>query len=389
MNLLPHTPNLAFRHHNHWVLGAVTQWQHWPLTASTLPELCAQAECWQNEHPNALIVGGISYEQAALHHGLAHNTYPSDSSLGAFLGLVLPEQQQQLTVLPAPKNKIHLKQPFTPQLSRTEFIRRLDKLILQLQQAPERQANLAQVFSAPFTALATENFCPETMWQAWLTLMAKHAAPHACYINTGKIALLSASPELMLKANRDRLQAEPIKGSRPRGKTPEEDERLRQALCSSEKDLAENRMITQLQAKELMPLCLPNSVTITKSCELRRYSNVQHLVSTVVGAPKPTLNPLAALIACLPGASITGTPKAWAMEAIAELEPVPRGFYCGSFFHLQGNELVANVLIRTIQALHGQLLCHGGGGITALSDSEEEFEESCFKVAPLFKVWEK
>lgn len=374
------TPNLAFRHHNHWVLGAVTHWQHWPLAAPTLLALCAQAEAWQAKYPDALIVGGISYEQAALHHGFAYRKHPAHSAMGAFLGLVHPEQQQKLHLLPAPASAVHLEQAFTPHLSRAEFTQQLDSLIKQLRLTPQRQANLAQLFSASFTG---------DLWQAWLALMAQHTAPHACYINTGEIALLSASPELMLKANRERLQAEPIKGSRPRGSTPAEDEALRQALCSSEKDIAENRMIAQLQADELAPLCQPNSVAITKSCELRRYSNVQHLVSTVVGTPKPELSPLEALIACLPGASITGTPKAWAMEAIAKREPEPRGFYCGSFFHLQGEELVANVLIRTVQAIQGQLLCHGGGGITALSDSDEEFEESCFKVAPLFGVWEK
>src|SRR5699024_12028130 len=115
------------------------------------------------------------------------------------------------------------------------------------------------------------------------------------------------------------------------------------------KDRAESRMIAALQAEELAPLCVPNSVAITQACELRRYSNVQHLVSTVVGTPKAEISPLAALIACMPGASITGTPKAWAMKAIAALEAEPRAFYCGSVFHLQGNELVAHVLLRPAQ----------------------------------------
>lgn len=374
-----HTPDFAFRHKSHWVTGTVERWQHWSLDAQALAELRTTAQQWQQAHPDALIIGGIGYEQAALHHGLAYRAPIESGAPGAFLGLALPEQVKYLDVLPTAGDSFALQTPFSPELSREQFTQQLDMLIQWLRQAPSQQANLAQVFSASYAG---------DLWQAWLTLMAQHAAPHACYVNTGKLALLSASPELMLTATPHYLQAEPIKGSRPRGATPEEDEALRHALCTSEKDLAENRMIAELQVQELEPLCVPNSVAITESCELRRYSNVQHLVSTVIGVPNPELSPLDALVACLPGASITGTPKAWAMEAIATLEPQARGFYCGSFFHLQGEELVANVLIRTVQAVGNQLICHGGGGITALSDSAEEYEESCFKVAPLFGVWE-
>lgn len=386
MSVIAHTPDFAFRDPQGWVLGNVTQWQHWPLATHSLTALQDTAQRWQAQCPEALIVGGISYEQAALHHGFAYqaaSASPLTTVPSAFLGLVLPEQLQQTNALPQANAVIQLKHAFAPHLTRAQFTHQLDTLIAQLRQAPEQQANLTQLFSATFEQQEM------SLWQAWLALMAQHPAPHACYVNTGKLALLSASPELMLKANPQWLQAEPIKGSRPRGRNKEDDDALRQHLLSSEKDKAENRMIAALQAEELAPLCVPNSVAITQECELRRYSNVQHLVSTVVGTPKPELSPLAALIACMPGASITGTPKAWAMQTIAELEAEPRGFYCGSFFRLQGEELVANVLIRTVQAVGNQLLCHGGGGITALSDSAEEYEESRFKVAPLFGVWER
>lgn len=386
MSVIAHTPDFTFRHPQGWLLGNVTQWQHWPLAPDSLVALQETAAQWQAQYPEALIIGGISYEQAALHHGFAYPTAsgsPLAAMPGAFLGLVPPEQQQPLSALPRVTTATRLEQAFTPHLTRPQFTQQLDTLIAQLRQAPEQQANLTQLFGATFEPQDVD------LWQAWLALMAQHPAPHACYINTGELALLSASPELMLKASPQQLQAEPIKGSRPRGRNAEEDEALRQHLVNSAKDRAENRMIAALQAEELAPLCVPNSVAITHECELRRYSNVQHLVSTVVGTPKPGLSPLAALIACMPGASITGTPKAWAMQTIAKLEAEPRGFYCGSFFRLQGEELVANVLIRTVQAVGNQLLCHGGGGITALSESAEEYEESCFKVAPLFGVWER
>jgi len=368
------TPQLVFRHQQQWHLGTQVKWQQWPLAKNTLPQLITQAKTWQKHAPQALIVGAISYDQAALHHGLPHR---GGSAPGALLGLVEAQHWHISTSLPASFEPFQAAEHFAPHLSKAAFIAKLDALIAQL--GEQQQANLAQAFSAPYSG---------STWTAWQTLMAQHSAPHACYLEHPDISLLSASPELLLQANQQQLIAEPIKGSRPRGKTVTEDQDLAEQLLHSEKDLAENRMITALQMEELTPLCVPGSVVVQKDCELRRYSNVQHLVSTVVGTPLPHQHPLEALIACMPGASITGIPKPWAMQAIAELEDEPRGFYCGSFFSLHPTgELTANVLIRTIQAQQQRLLCHGGGGITAGSNSAEEYEESCFKVAPLFSVW--
>jgi len=371
-----HSPQIAFQHVGQWHVASKVQWCSWPLVSTALPKLLTQAKKWQGKYPEALIVGAISYEQAALHHNLPHQPTQGPAAL---LGLVQPEHWQTLPSLPAATSGFSLQQAFAPHLPKATFTARLNQLIECL--AAGQQANLAQPFSAPYQG---------STWQAWLTLMARHNAPHACYLEHPELALLSASPELLLQASHERLHAEPIKGSIPRGHSAAEDQALGQQLLNSPKDLAENRMITALQVDELKPLCQANTVAVEQDCELRVYSNVQHLVSTVSGTPRPGLHPLAALIACLPAASITGIPKQWATEAINKLEDEPRGFYCGSFFHLHPNgELVANVLIRTMQAQGGRLLCHGGGGITALSNSNDEYAESCFKVAPLFSVWDE
>lgn len=369
------SPPVAFQHAGQWHIAETVAWRSWPLSSNALPKLLEQAQQWQAEHPKALIVGAISYEQAALHHGLPHFQTSGPSAL---LGLVKPEHWHIDTTLPKSGEAFALTDSFTPHLTQEAFTARLDALIDQLAQG--QQANLAQTFSAPYHG---------DTWAGWRRLMAQHNAPHACYLAHPGITLLSASPELLLQAHSKRLLAEPIKGSCPRGRTAQEDDALGQQLLHSAKDLAENRMITALQVEELTPLCKPNSVVVEKDCELRRYSNVQHLVSTVVGTPREHLHPLEALITCLPAASITGIPKQWATQVIHDLEDEARGFYCGSFFHLHPNgELVANVLIRTIQAQHQRLVCHGGGGITALSNSADEYAESCFKVAPLLSVWQ-
>ena len=149
-------------------------------------------------------------------------------------------------------------------------------------------------------------------------------------------------------------------------------------------------MIVDLLRNDLGICCEPGSVQADPLFELRRFSNVQHLVSTVTGTLRQDLSPLDALLGAFPGGSITGAPKKRAMEIIAELEPVPRGAYCGSFFWMdnQGN-LDSNILIRTLQTDGDRLYCHGGGGIVFDSVPEAEYEESRFKVAKLMGALEE
>jgi len=183
---------------------------------------------------------------------------------------------------------------------------------------------------------------------------------------------------------------EPIKGSRPRGKDPAEDKRLANELTGSKKDLAENLMIVDLLRNDLGAICQTGSVRTEQLFELRCFSNVQHLVSSITGELQESVSPLQALLACFPGGSITGAPKKRAMEIIAELEPSPRGFYCGSQFSLtREGSLDSNILIRTFQTRGNNIVCHGGGGIVIDSDTEQEFLESEFKVAALMDALPK
>jgi para-aminobenzoate synthetase component I len=143
-------------------------------------------------------------------------------------------------------------------------------------------------------------------------------------------------------------------------------------------------MIVDLLHNDLGQVCEAGSVKADPLFELRRFSNVQHLVSTITGTLRAEVLPLAALLACFPGGSITGAPKKRAMQIIAELEPVPRGFYCGSQFVLDSDgNLDSNILIRTFQTSGEQIVCHGGGGIVIDSDAEQEYQESLFKIEKL------
>src|SRR5690606_39370532 len=135
------------------------------------------------------------------------------------------------------------------------------------------------------------------------------------------------------------------------------------------------RYLSTLPPLDALPIS--GSVPAAPWFALRKFSNVQHLVSTVRGTLREEVSPLAALLACFPGGSITGAQKKRAMEIIAELEPHPRGFYCGTQFSIDpdGN-LDSNILIRTFQSDGERIYCHGGGGIVMDSDAEQEFAES-------------
>src|SRR5690606_38528891 len=175
--------------------------------------------------------------------------------------------------------------------------------------------------------------------------------PYAAFWDLGDHALASNSPESFLSLRGGRLSARPIKGTRPRGSTPEQDAALKAELIASAKDRAENLMIVDLMRNDLSRICAPGSVTVPDLFRLQSFANVHHLVSTVQGRPAPGVGAARILAAAFPPGSITAAPKHQAMRVIAGHEAA-RGPWCGSLF-LAGfdGSLEASVLIRTV-ALH-------------------------------------
>ncbi|HXV24910.1 MAG TPA: aminodeoxychorismate synthase component I [Alphaproteobacteria bacterium] len=215
-------------------------------------------------------------------------------------------------------------------------------------------------------------------------LMAVNPAPFSAYLNFGGTVIASASPERFLALRNGWVETRPIKGTRPRGKTPEEDERLAAELLASEKDNAENVMIVDLLRNDLSRVCRDGSVAVPELCVLESYATVFHLVSTVVGELRPGLGAVDLLRAAFPGGSITGAPKIRAMEIIAELEPTQRGPYCGSigWFGFDGG-MDTSIVIRTYAIKDGWVTFQAGGGIVADSDPVAEYEESLAKARAL------
>lgn len=240
------------------------------------------------------------------------------------------------------------------------------------------QANLTQ----RFTASLPPALAPFTLYRR---LRAHAPAPFAAFMTGGGVTLAAVSPERFLALDADgRVETRPIKGTRPRGRTPAEDHALGRELAASAKDRAENLMILDLMRNDLSRVCRVGSVTAPQRMALETFPAIHHLVSAVEGMLRPGLGPVDLLRACFPPGSVTGAPKVRAMEIIAELETAPRGPYCGAYgwFGDDGAMDLA-VAIRIAAIRDGRVAVHAGGGVTAESDPAAEYDETLAKARPI------
>ena len=242
------------------------------------------------------------------------------------------------------------------------------------------QANLAQ----QLTTAATID--PVELHRAARRL---NPAPFAaCFeLERGGPHLVSMSPERFLQVRQGIVRMHPIKGTRRILASPEADFYAGADLAASDKDRAENVMIVDLVRNDLARVCTTESVRVETLCRLERYRYVQHLVSVVAGRLRPGLSALDAVVAAIPGGSVTGAPKRRACEIISEQEGVARGAYCGclGYLGLDGSADF-NLLIRTFVAGSGLISFSAGGGITAASDPAEEHAESLHKAEGMLRV---
>jgi para-aminobenzoate synthetase component 1 len=220
-------------------------------------------------------------------------------------------------------------------------------------------------------------------------LRARNAATFAAYFDAGDFAIASASPERFLRVDDRAVETRPIKGTRPRGLTPQDDAGQIRELLASAKDRAENVMIVDLLRNDLGRVCDYGSVRVPAVCRLETYSFVHHLVSEVRGRLRSGLGPIDLLRAAFPGGSVTGAPKIRSMEIIAELEPTARGPYCGSLGYIGfDGSMDTSILIRTFTIGRGWLQFPVGGGIVADSTPRREYEETWHKAAGLLRALE-
>ena len=195
--------------------------------------------------------------------------------------------------------------------------------------------------------------------------------------------------ERFLLRQENYLETRPIKGTRPRGRNPEEDEAQRQELVASPKDDAELSMIVDLLRNDLGKVCRARTVRVKEHKRLEAYQNVYHLVSIVTGELQPSTSHVDILRATFPGGSITGCPKIRSMEIIDELEPQVRHVYTGALGYLGlHRNMDLNVAIRTAIVANGWGHFSVGGGVVYDSDEQAEFEETLHKGHTLFRLLE-
>jgi len=227
----------------------------------------------------------------------------------------------------------------------------------------------------------------EDSFEIYQKLRSSNKAPFSAYMNFKDFQIMSSSPERFLSITDGLVQTRPIKGTRPRGKNHEEDEKNKNELINSEKDKSELLMIVDLERNDLSKVCMPNSVKVTELFKLEEYETVFHLVATIEGILKENVSSVKCIRECFPGGSITGAPKIRAMEIIEELEKLKRNIYTGSigYFDLRGNSDF-NIVIRTIVKKDNKAYLGVGGGITWESIENDEWFETIDKAKALMGV---
>ncbi|HVV72321.1 MAG TPA: anthranilate synthase component I family protein [Verrucomicrobiae bacterium] len=268
--------------------------------------------------------------------------------------------------------------PITSNLTRAEFIQRVERARAYIRAGDLYQVNLSHRLSSSLGL---------SSWELFQRLIGISPAPFSSFLDCGDFQLVSSSPELFLRMSGSQVRTRPIKGTRARSFDPTRDAQLAYELQTSAKETAELVMITDLLRNDLGRCCEFGSVQTPDLLQLERFPQVQHLVSTVEGRLRVGISHLDVLASSFPGGSVTGAPKFRAMEIIDELEPDSRGPYTGALGYLGFNgESQLSIIIRAAICRAGAIHFPVGAGIVADSDPGAEFEETILKARGLIEA---
>lgn len=285
---------------------------------------------------------------------------------------------KQPTKETAPADKLHSDRSLKSDFTKETYCKIVEKAREYIRNGDIFQVNLSQRFRVKVN---------EKPFEIYNRLRNISPAPFSSYLDFGEVAVLSNSPERFIRIRDGIIETRPIKGTRPRGKSYEEDIKLREELLNSEKDRAELTMIVDLERNDLGRVCKIGSVNVERLFELEEYATVFHLVSTVAGKLKDDADIVDCIKATFPGGSITGAPKIRAMEIIDELEPCRRNIYTGAIGYIGfDNTADLNIAIRTIVVKNGEAFYNVGGGIVWDSVPEKEYQETLDKGMAMMKV---
>ncbi|TSA34948.1 MAG: aminodeoxychorismate synthase, component I [Verrucomicrobiaceae bacterium] len=265
---------------------------------------------------------------------------------------------------------------FRPRISQSHFLGMVAKAKEYIAAGDIYQVCLSHAFDAPAGA--------DSGWNFFERLRHFSPSPYSAFLDLGGFQIASASPECFLRLSGREVSTRPIKGTRPRKRDPQHDQRSAYDLITSPKEIAELIMITDLERNDLGRVCEFGSVTVPDLLRLESYEQVFHLVSTVQGRLREDVSHVRALRECFPGGSISGAPKKRALEIIRELEPSPRRLYTGAIGYFGYNgESQFSIAIRTAVFESDSASFHVGAGIVADSLPEKEWQETLDKAAGL------
>ena len=265
-----------------------------------------------------------------------------------------------------------------PNFAKDEYKQAVDRMIRYIIEGDIYIVNMTQQLTVKSDKVPLDVF---------YDLRENNPSPFGGYFDYGDFQIVCASPERFLKMQKGHVNTRPIKGTRKRGETPEEDMLMRTELENSEKDKSELLMIVDLERNDLNRVCNPGSVKVTEFFTVEEYATVFHLVSDIEGDLEESKNVMDLLEAAFPGGSITGAPKYRAMEIIDEMENNKRNLYTGSIGYLTlDGDCDFNIVIRTALHKDGKYYLGVGGGITAESDLEFEYEETLQKAKAVLQA---
>lgn len=261
---------------------------------------------------------------------------------------------------------------FTPSMKKEEYEDIVKKAKRYIEQGDIFQVVLSQRFTADFKG---------DPFSFYRELRISNPSPYLYYLDYGSYSVAGASPESLVKVSGNKVLTNPIAGTRPRGKTDQEDVELEADLLADEKELAEHRMLLDLGRNDIGRVAHFGSVKIEKNMLVERFKHVMHIVSEVSGTLKEPYTAFDALIACLPAGTVSGAPKVRAMEIINELETLKRGLYSGAvgYFSVTGSMDFA-LAIRTVIIKGDKAYIQAGAGIVHDSIPEKEYEETIHKL---------
>jgi len=325
-----------------------------------------------------IVAAEIAGDAASHYDGCADEIARVWSNLDAMLSDWQKEGHGEAGTTPHPVEKNNPAPKLRANVSREQYVSMVEKAKRYIEAGDIYQANLSQRFEADY---------PGDPLALYLKLRSVNPSPFSGYLKFKDLALVSSSPERLVKLEGNRLETRPIAGTRRRGSTSVEDDALSAELLLNEKEKAEHLMLVDLERNDLGRICEYGSVRVTDLMFLERYSHVSHIVSNIEGRTVAGISPADILRAVFPGGTITGCPKIRCMEIIDELEPTRRGPYSGSFGYIGfAAHMDFNIIIRTIVVKDGKAYFHVGAGIVADSVPEKEYQETLDKAAAMMQA---